>query len=533
MAIFAKKTGGTKVGNFLRKTVSAVKAVASSKVGQTIKGAISMTGGLISGVKQAKAATPYIQKYAPVVGKAILNSVTTPLGISGVKQAKSAVNTAMPYNVSRNQALANLAKPALTSSQTTASRNSIQGLFSKTVNDGGATGTTNENIILPKVTAPTNVGDINTMSGVSGSGAGGSGLPGSTMGTNTSGLSVNANSSVAGLNARAEDDRAALIEAEKQRALLAEQNRNAESQNWWQDLMGNKKSSQEMLQETRDNMGVDIKARLQQQAADAAEYNVMATQLGQLEAAKNSQILQTNDFLGSRNFLNNMVGKIERNAAPPIYALNAQMSAKAAFMQAKAQNWAEADKLVAQTVEYAMADQKDYLDMMGKMYGDHQDSLDRINPIYKDAFNKKYDLLTEQYNQGIADKTEMMNLALKYGINVDPKKDTLATVQQRIIRSGGTTAMDLATKTKATAAETAAGITPATYDESYFTDTLDLSTGQLWRLALNLGIPRSKNLTRRDEITQLMNIMPTIIQNLKAAGKTDTEIAEYFTNNSK
>jgi len=34
-----------------------------------------------------------------------------------------------------------------------------------------------------------------------------------------------------------------------------------------------------------------------------------------------------------------------------------------------------------------------------------------------------------------------MNLALKYGINVDPKKDTLESVQNRIIRSGGTLAM--------------------------------------------------------------------------------------------
>lgn len=515
----------SKFKSTVNKVKSAVKSFGNTKVGSVIKGAISKTGGLISGVKQAQKVAPVVQKYAPVVAKAVLNSVTTPLGITGLKQAKNIVNTAMPYNVSRNQALTNIAKQGIASMSGT--KNRIQGLFSKKVNDGGTTGTTNENIILDKATAPDNISKINTTIGVSRATTGGTGgASSSPSGTNTSGLSVDSKATVAGLNAKAENDRLALSEAEKARALKVEQARSDKNKNWWQDLIDNRKTSEEIQQETRDQYGIDIKERLREQAADTAEYNVMNQELGQLEAAKNSQIAQTNDFLGSRNFLNNMVGKIERNAAPAIYSLNAKMSAKAAFMQAKAQNWAEADKLVAQTVEYAMADQKDYLDLMGKMQHDYQDSLDRIDPIYKDAFKRKYDLLTEQYNQGIADKTEMMNLAIKYGINVDPKKDTLADVQQRIIRSGGTTALDLAAKAKAKAdadaAENAISTPPTEFDNA--TLLKNYGKAKLFAARKKFGIPKVVNLSRKREIEQVLAALQERIAAAKAAGWKDEQI---------
>lgn len=69
------------------------------------------------------------------------------------------------------------------------------------------------------------------------------------------------------------------------------------------------------------------------------------------------------------------------------------------------------------------------------------------------------------------------------------------------------------------------------FDDTYFKE--NFNTKQLFNLALNLGIPRKKNLSRQNEIKSLLEQMPDIINDLRSAGYSDTEIQDYFTNQTQ
>ena len=220
------------------------------------------------------------------------------------------------------------------------------------------------------------------------------------------------------------------IEIMKQDELKREQERqkvDAENQkSWLSDLI----SPSQAREDAWDETGMDVEKHFAEQQKVIKEVEVLTQQYNDIVAAKDQQIAQTNDKMASMNFINNQTAQIERNAAPQLNRISANINAKAAMLEAQQGNFAQAQSYVNQAVQDATADNKFKMDMYSMMYEVNQDNFDRIDSIYSEAFKNQMGIATMEYEQQVREKEQIGDLLLKYptaGIDIynDSLEDAL------------------------------------------------------------------------------------------------------------
>lgn len=246
-----------------------------------------------------------------------------------------------------------------------------------------------------------------TTAGQSVGGVGTTNLPTPTY---NSGNVTNATASVAGLGNYYDTLTKQAEDARRQAdALQAQQVKDQKGLMSW---LSKQPSQAQVRSDSYQNIGINPAGYFAEQRAGIAEIEALNQEYNAVQAARDQQIAATNDKLGSMNFINNQIAQIERNAAPKLNEISANINSKAATLQALQGNFAEAQSFVNQAVEDAIADQKYQLDLFKMFYDMNQDNIDRLESRYQDAFKTSLSIAEKQYDDARADKMAVGELML-------------------------------------------------------------------------------------------------------------------------
>jgi len=264
---------------------------------------------------------------------------------------------------------------------------------------------------LPRTTAPTNIGQVSPFYQPTN-------IPSITP---PSGDISFATAGTAGLQGQA-----AVAQDFYNQKLAAEQTRQEEKSGLLQSFLDNVTSPAEAREQAIADSGFDFGEYYAAQERGFKEIESLSNEYNRTVEAKDQQIAQTQDKLASNNFINNQVAQIERNAAPKLNRLSAEINAKAAILQAQQGNFAEAQKYINQAVDDATAETKFQYDMYALVAQENEDNFSRIQSIYTEAYNASMALAQIEYEQDRADKEAIGNLMLEYpSAGIDIYNDTL------------------------------------------------------------------------------------------------------------
>lgn len=285
-----------------------------------------------------------------------------------------------------------------------------------------------DRVALAKATAPTNAGLVTTpMTPPT--------VPTTTP--DTPGI-ADATAGVAGLSTENQKmaDFAAKQEADR---IKREEARQKESKTLMDKFLGNMTSPSEARTDAWDETGMDVQKYFAKQEAGIKEIESLTNEYNAVTAARDQQIAQTNDAMGSMNFINNQTAQIERNAAPKLNRLSADINAKAATLQAQQGNYAEARAYVNDAVSAATADAKFKFDMYSVFYDENKDNFDRIESIYTDAYKTQMDIAKQEYDAQLAEKELIGEYMLKYPSAGLKMTDSIEEASRKISAVSGTT----------------------------------------------------------------------------------------------
>lgn len=199
-----------------------------------------------------------------------------------------------------------------------------------------------------------------------------------------------------------------------------------------QSFMDSLISPQDAKEQAWQDTGIDVSKHFAEQEKGFKEIESLTNQYNKLIEAKDSQIAATQDRMASMNFINNQTAQIERNAAPQLTRLSADINAKAAVLQALQGNFAEAQKYVNQAVEDATSINKYNYDIYKANYDMNKDNFDRLGDIYTSAYEAKMNLLGMEYERAYQEKTQIAELLLKYpSSGIDIYGDDLMTAYKK------------------------------------------------------------------------------------------------------
>lgn len=218
-------------------------------------------------------------------------------------------------------------------------------------------------------------------------------------------------------------------------ALKREELRSKETQSMFSKLLEGVKSPSAARTEAQSQTGIVPAEYFADQKTKIAEIGALTEEYNKVVAAKDAQIAQSYDKLGTTNFINNQIAQINRNAAPELNRMSANINAKVGVLQALQGNFAEAQKFVDQAVADATADNKFKMDLFNTTYQMNEDTLKRMDKIYSDSFTQAMTLATEQYKADVAEKKEVGNLMVQNpwaGISIT---DTLGQAQAKAASS--------------------------------------------------------------------------------------------------
>lgn len=193
----------------------------------------------------------------------------------------------------------------------------------------------------------------------------------------------------------------------------AEKTRQAETQSTLSKLMSSITSPAAARTAAQAETGITPANYFAEEKAKIEEIGKLTEEYNSVKAARDAQIAGTQDKLASMNFINNQTAQIERNAAPRLNELSANINSKAAVLQALQGRFNEAQTYVNQAVQDATANTKYQMDLFNTFYQINQDSIDRLDTIYQDAFKTKMSLAQTAYEQDVKSKTDIGNLMIK------------------------------------------------------------------------------------------------------------------------
>lgn len=157
------------------------------------------------------------------------------------------------------------------------------------------------------------------------------------------------------------------------------------------------------------------------------EINSLTQSYNAVVQAKDNQIMATQDKMGSMNFINNQVQQIERNAAPRINQLSSDINFKTGILT-------QSMELVQQAIQDYNADKKQRMDMYSMFLDENQDEIKNLREDYKDALARGWQEAKFNYENGVKQKQDIADLALKYykaGITLNDTWETAVMKAQR------------------------------------------------------------------------------------------------------
>lgn len=249
---------------------------------------------------------------------------------------------------------------------------------------------------LPTAQAPTTASGVTTMGGVN--------MPTVNAGA---GNIFNALASTAGTSSYIETQQK--IAEERQRQIEAQQKAlQTSTQPLLERLLGSKSPTGARADATEDSGIAELRA---QKLAKIAEIESLTQEYNATKAAMEAQIAQSYDKLGSNNFINNQIAQIQRNAAPKLNMLSANINAKAATLQVLQGDIAAAQDAINQAVQDATAEFKYNYDVFSMFYEMNRDILTSLDAPYQQAYESALEFSRVQYEQQLNEKTmvgEMM-----------------------------------------------------------------------------------------------------------------------------
>lgn len=282
------------------------------------------------------------------------------------------------------------------------------------------------NIALGKASAPSNVSGINQVSNFQ--------MPDNSP---SFGNTTNASAGTSALGTMFEtlmkqqqDYQSQLKEAQKQQE--------KQTSSFLNKIVGSKSPS-DVRSDAMSQTGINPTEYFAEEKAAIEEIGKLNEEYNAVKAAKDQQIALTNDKLGSMNFINNQIAQIERNAAPQLNRISADINSKAAVLQAKQGRFNEAQDYINQAVQDATADLKYNYDLFKTFYDINQDTISRLDDKYQSAFSQALNLANQEYARSYEEKTSIAELMIKYptaGISINDSLGSAAAKAGRVAPAG-------------------------------------------------------------------------------------------------
>lgn len=181
--------------------------------------------------------------------------------------------------------------------------------------------------------------------------------------------------------------------------------------------------------------GVDPASYFADEKARIAEIDTLNQQYNAAKANVDQQVANlTGQGRGiPQDLLNNQAAQIQRNAAPGLNAMSANINSKAAALQASQGMFAEAQNYVDKAVSDATADLKFNSDMYQTFYTQNQSTIDNLDSQYQTALKTATDAAQNAYTVATQEKTAVGALMINpnyagAGISIT---DSLAQAQQK------------------------------------------------------------------------------------------------------
>jgi len=274
--------------------------------------------------------------------------------------------------------------------------------LNKIAQQSGYTGGTFSSVGLPQSTAPTNVANVTPVPTTN--------LPETSPSTPSS-------SGVDGLISfyKSQFETAQKQQEDYQKQIEAQQKAQAEQTKPFLDKLLGSKSPAETRTEAQSATGIDPKQYFADEKAQIAEMETLSKAYNNTVAQRDQQIAEL--FGSGRgqtiDFLNNQQAQIIRNAAPELNRQSANINAKAATLQASQGMFAEARQFINQAVQDATADLKFTYDQFTLFYNINQDTIDRLDKKYQNAFSTATTAAESAWKLAVDQKTQVGDLMLK------------------------------------------------------------------------------------------------------------------------
>lgn len=197
-------------------------------------------------------------------------------------------------------------------------------------------------------------------------------------------------------------------------------------------------STAEVRNQQYSALGVDPAKYFADQNGRVAEISALTEQYNALVAQRDQAKAAAYDRLGSTSFINNTIAQIDRNAAPQLSVLSANINSKAATMQALQGNFSEASKFVDQAVQDVTADKKMQVDLLTTFLQLNETAIGRLETKYQNAFNLQIQQANREYDNAREDAQTIGNLLLEYPNAGIQLTDSLAVAQQKAAKYAGT-----------------------------------------------------------------------------------------------
>lgn len=272
-----------------------------------------------------------------------------------------------------------------------------------------------DRVALAKASAPTNVANITQLN------------PAVVPPTQPTEVNpINALSVSSGMQAFLDAYRIQMEQAQARADKLAKDN-----QSLTDKYLGTMKNPEDVYEQAWKDTGMSAKEYFASQEKGIKEIETLNNEYANVKGAMEQQIAQSNDKMASMNFINNQTAQIRRNAEPQLNTISANISSKAATLQAQQGNFAEARSLVKDAVDAATAGNKFKYDMYKAYYDQNIDNFNRVDSVYKDAFEGAMNIAFKDYEMQREEKMQIGELMLKYPNAGITMNDSLAEAFDR------------------------------------------------------------------------------------------------------
>lgn len=240
-------------------------------------------------------------------------------------------------------------------------------------------------------------------------------------------------------------------------------------------LLGSK-SPMEARLAAQQETGIDPQDYFADQKSKIAEIESLTGEYNATKAAMEQQLAATQDKLASNNFINNQTAQIQRNAAPKLNQMSANINAKAATLQALQGNFNEAQNFVNQAVQDATAEFKYNLDVYTTFYEMNKSVIESLDAPYQKAYEAALGMAEMEYKRAVEEAQEVGKLMMdnpKAGITIT---DTFASAAQKVARAGGSLDYLQEQRLRTTSGGSVVSSDTKTYAQAYLDGQIEITS---------------------------------------------------------